>query len=166
MSTTIGQRRHLASRHTYPCLALTRRYGSCEHTRKTPALPRPQRAVFAAYGDLPDAQERRRLRRRHPVLLEVLTSAGFLGVVAVQGYLVTRLGWPAFLVGLVSGLSWGLMLTFGLPSWLHTDLQVLRGHSRDELFPPAGHRPRQPAVTPPVARAGAHRECRSSLAGG
>jgi hypothetical protein len=91
--------------------------------------------LFAAYGDLPDAQARQRMRQRHPVLLEVLTSAGFLGVVAVQVYLVTRLGWPGFLVGVVSGSAWGLMFTFGVPSWLHTDLQVLRGHSRDELFP-------------------------------
>ena len=75
------------------------------------------------------------MRQRHPVLLEVVTSAGFLGVVAVQAYLVTFLGWPGFLVGVASGSAWGLMFTFGVPSWLHTDLQVLRGHTRDELFP-------------------------------
>ena len=74
------------------------------------------------------------MRRRHPVLHEVVTSAGFLGVVAVQAYLVTQMGGPGFLVGLVSGFAWGLMFTFGVPSWLQTDLQVLRGHSRGELF--------------------------------
>jgi hypothetical protein len=97
--------------------------------------PRLQRATMAAYGDLPDAQERQRMSVRHPVLLVVLTNAGFLGVVAVHGYLVTRLGWPGFLISLLSGFAWGLMFTFGVPSWLLTDLQVLRGHSRDELFP-------------------------------
>ncbi len=121
--------------HTDQCIANTRRYGSCQHTGNGASVPRPQRAMFAAYGDLPDAQERQRMRRRHPVLLEVVTSAGFLGIVAVQGYLVTHLGWVGFLVGLVSGSGWGLMFTFGVPSWLQTDLQVLRGHSRDELFP-------------------------------
>ncbi len=80
------------------------------------------------------------MRRRHPGLLEVLTSVGFLGLVAVQSYLVARLGWPGFLVTLVSGFAWGLMFTFGVPSWLHTDLQVLRGHSRDELFASSGSR--------------------------
>ena len=126
-----------ASIHTDQCIANTRRYGSCQHTGNRASLSRPKRAAFAAYGDLPDAQERQRMRQRHPVLLEVLTDAGFLGVVAVQIYLVTRLGWPGFVVGLVSGFAWGLMFTFGVPSWLQTDLQVLRGHSRDELFPVA-----------------------------
>ena len=144
MTTTVSQRSQpglgpswlasVATVHTDQCIASTRRYGSCQHTGKCACPPRPQRAVFAAYGDLPDAHERQRMRRRHPVLLEVLTSAGFLGVVAVQGYLVTRLGWTGFLVGLVSGFAWGLTFTFGLPSWLQTDLQVLRGHHRDELF--------------------------------
>jgi hypothetical protein len=109
--------------------------------------------VFAAYGDLPDAQERQRMRQHHPLLLEVLTSAGFLGVVAVHAYLVTHLGWPRFLVGLVSGFSWGLMFTFGVPSWLQTDLQVLRGHSRDELFPA----PRKPGRARQQSRRGATR---------
>ena len=103
--------------HTDQCIANTRRYGACQHTGNRASLPRAQRAVFAAYGDLPDAQERQRMRRRHPVLLEVVTSAGFLGVVAVQAYLVTHLGWAGFLVGLVSGFAWGLMFTFGVPSW-------------------------------------------------
>ncbi len=75
------------------------------------------------------------MRCRHPVLLEVLTSTGFLVVAAVHGYLVTHLGWSGFLVSLVSGFGWGLMFTFGVPGWLRTDLQVLRGHSREELFP-------------------------------
>lgn len=73
------------------------------------------------------------MRQRHPVLLKVLTSAGFLGVIVVHGYLVTRLGWPGFLVSMVAGFAWGLMFTFGAPSWLH-GLQVLRGHTRAELF--------------------------------
>jgi hypothetical protein len=120
--------------HTDQCRAMTHRSGSCQHTRDSASLPRLQRAVFDAYGDLPDAQERQRMRQGHPVLLEVLTSAGFLGVVAVQGYLVTRLGWPGFVGGLVSGFAWGLMFTFGVPSWLRTDLQLLRGHHRDELL--------------------------------
>jgi hypothetical protein len=93
-----------------------------------------RRAVLTAYGDLPDPLERQRMRRHHPVLLEVLTSTGFLGVVAVHGYLVTHLGWSGFLVGLVSGIAWGLMFTFGFPSWRQIGLQVLRGHGRDELF--------------------------------
>lgn len=138
--------------HTDQCIANTRRYGACQHTGNRASLPRAQRAVFAAYGDLPDAQERQRMRRRHPLLLEVLTSAGFLGVVAVNGYLVTHLGWPGFLVGLVSGFGWGLMFTFGVPSWLHTDLQVLCGHSRDELFPS-----REPSRARQQSRRGAKR---------
>ena len=81
------------------------------------------------------------MRQRHPVLLEVLTSAGFLGVVAVHGYLVTRLGWPGFLVSLVTGFAWGLMFTFGVPSWLQTDLQVLRGHQPRRAVPVARARP-------------------------
>ena len=92
------------------------------------------------------------MRRRHPVLLEVLTSTGFLVVVAVHGYLVTHLGWPGFLVSLVSGFAWGLMFTFGVPSWLQTDLQVLRGHSRDELFPS-----REPSRARQQSRRGATR---------
>jgi hypothetical protein len=89
--------------------------------------------VFAVYGDPPDAQELRRMRQLHPVLLKVLTSAGFLGVIGVHGYLVTRLGWPGFLVSMASGFAWGLMFTFGAPSWLD-GLQALRGHTRAELF--------------------------------
>jgi hypothetical protein len=104
--------------------------------------------VFAAFEDLPDAQARQRMRQRHPFLLEFLTSAGFLGVVAVHSYLVTHLGWTGFLAGIVSGLAWGLMFTFGVPSWLTTDLQVLRGHSYEELFPPR---------VPGVARQESHR---------
>jgi hypothetical protein len=77
-----------------------------------------------------------RTPQRHPTVLDVTTSAGFLGVVAAQGLLVGRLGWPDFLVGLGSGVAWGLMFTCGVPLWLRTDLHVLRGHSRGELFPP------------------------------
>jgi hypothetical protein len=97
---------------------------------------RPQRRVFAAYGDQPDVREKQRVRRRHPVLVEILASIGFLTNVAVTGYLVTHLGFVGFLVSLASGLAWGLMFTYGAPSWLQTDLQILRGHTRDELFPP------------------------------
>ena len=138
--------------HADQCIVNTRRYGSCRRTGNRVSLPRPQRAVFAAYGDLPDAQERQRMRQRQPVLLEVLTSAGFLGVVAVHGYLLTHLGWSGFLVGLASGLAWGLMFTFGVPSWLQTDLQVLRGHGRDELF-----LPREPSGARQQSRRGATR---------
>ena len=146
MTTTVSQRGQPsrgpasvasdAPIHTEQRIANPLRYGSCQHAGKRASLSRPKQALFAAYGDLPDSQERQRMRQRHPVLLEVLTSAGFLGVVGVQGYLVTRLGWPGLLLGLVSGFAWGLLFTFGVPSWLRTDLQVLRGHSRDELFPP------------------------------
>lgn len=75
------------------------------------------------------------MRQRHPILLEALTSGGFLCIVWVHGYLVMHLGWPGFLIALGSGFGWGLLFTFGVPSWLPTDLHVLRGHSRDELFP-------------------------------
>ena len=73
MTTTVSRRgqpsrgpAYLASVapiHTDQCIATTRRYGSCQHTGNKASLPRPQRAVFAAYGDLPDAQERQRMRQ-------------------------------------------------------------------------------------------------------
>jgi hypothetical protein len=136
MTTTVSQRDQ-PTRRVLPT-----------HWEHSVVAPPARRAGFAVYGDSPDAQERQRMRQRHPVLLEFLTSAGFLGVVAVHSYLVTQLGWPGFVLGVASGFAWGLMFTFGVPSWLVTDLQVLRGHSYDELFPPRG---------PRVARQRSHR---------
>ena len=162
MTTSVGQRGQpsrgparlasVAPLHTDQSIANPRRYGPGPHLASRASLPLRQRALLAAYGDLPAAQERQRMRRRHPVLLEVLTSTGFLGVVAVHVYLVTHLGWPGFLVSFGSGFGWGLMFTFGVPSWLRTDLQVLRGHSRDELFPS-----REPSRAPQQSRPGATR---------
>jgi hypothetical protein len=99
-----------------------------------------RRAVFAAYGgDPPDARERQRMRQSHPVLVEILASTGFLGTVKVNSYLVTHLGWPGFLLVLGAGLAGVLMFTYGVPNWLHTNLQVLNGDHRERLFPPSAH---------------------------
>ena len=73
MTTTVSQRgqprggpAYLASVariHTDQCIPNTRRYWSCQRTENKASLPLPQRAVFAAYGDLPDAQARQRMRQ-------------------------------------------------------------------------------------------------------
>lgn len=152
MTTTVSQRGQPTRQARLPRLRRSHPQRVLPtHSEQSVVAPRTRRG-FAAYGDLPDAHDRQRMRQRHPVLLEFLTSAGFLGVVAVHGYLVTQLGWSGFLVGIVSGFAWGLMFTFGVPSWLPADLQVLRGHSCDELFPP-----REPGVVRQQPHRGATR---------